>query len=567
MKNNLKYEKSLYLKQHSENPVNWLSLRDDPFKMALDENKPVFISIGYSACHWCHVMSRKTFCNQEIADYLNTHFISVKIDREEYPDMDKKYQFYLQIIRNHGGWPLSVFTDFEGVPFYGGTYFPPEESHGLPRFIEILKTVNDFYHNDKQRLLAIKENYKKILAEYKEMSSDLPDVKKMLDSFELKISEILDFEKGGLSGNNKFPNIPTLLALLEPTVINLPEIKKFLIKTANILCTSGIYDHINGGFFRYCVDTGWNVPHFEKMLYDNALNTIFLSKMYMITENPLYLNTANHALEFLFDQFFADDGFIASMNSESKDKNGENVEGYYYLVSEDMFKGLNSKSLEILSQEIFIKDGVINLNKDISPENLKFIHDLLGRVSIKREKPSLDNKIILSWNALLATAMFEFFEASSDEFYLDAGLNLVTKIITNFTDGKSFFRIRYEDSLFEHTTLEDFAFILQALIKAYDISKSKSLFLNVKFIFESALKIFYKDGILYYDRNHEVLETFDEAVFSAFGVFFECWTYLKDYVEENDNYEKIKLLALDRFNKYPLAHPTLYRVFSKLNYT
>lgn len=564
MKNNLQYEKSLYLKQHSENPVNWISLRGNPFEKASDENKPVFMSIGYSACHWCHVMSRETFCNQEIADYLNTHFISVKIDREEYPDIDKKYQFYLQIIRTHGGWPLSVFTDSEGVPFYGGTYFPPEESHGLPRFIEILKTVHDFYHNDKQRLLAIKENYKKILAEYQEISAEIPGIKKILDSFELKISEILDFEKGGLSGNNKFPNIPTLLALLEPTVINLPEIKKFLIKTANILCTSGLYDHINGGFFRYCVDIDWNVPHFEKMLYDNALNIIFLSKMYTTTENPLYLNTANHALEFLFDQFFTDDGFIASMNAESKDKNGENIEGYYYVADEDMFKGINSKSLEVLAQEIFIKEGVINLNRDVSPKNLNLVHDILGSIVVKKEKPSSDNKIILSWNALLATAMFEFFEASSDEFYLNAGLNLTNKIITNFTDGKTFFRIRYEDSLFEHTTLEDFAFILQSVIKAYNISKQKSLLLNAKVIFESALKIFYKDGILYYDRNHEVLETFDEAIFSVFGVFFECWLYLKDYIGDEGSYEKIKNLALDRFDKYPLAHPTIYRIFSRV---
>ena len=566
MKNNLQYEKSLYLRQHSENPLNWISLRENPFEKASAENKPVFISIGYSACHWCHVMSRETFCNEEIADYLNTHFISVKIDREEYPDIDKKYQFYLQIIRTHGGWPLSVFTDFEGVPFYGGTYFPPKRSRGLPSFIEVLRTVHDLYHNDKRRLLTIKDNYRKILAQYKAVSDDPVDVKSVIRSFELKISEILDFENGGLVGNTKFPNVPVLLALLEPAVINLPGIKDFLIKTANILCTSGIYDHINGGFFRYCVDAHWNVPHFEKMLYDNALNVIFLSRMYINTDNRLYLNAINHTFEFLFDEFFTEDGFVASLNAESKDEKGENVEGYYYIAGEDMFEGLSGGSLELLAQEIFIKDGVINLNRDISPKDLNLIHDILGNIAIKKEKPSIDNKIILSWNGLLATAMFEFFEASSDEFYLNAGLNLVNKIVSNFTDGKSFFRIRYEDSLFEHWTLEDFAFILQSVIKAYDISKHKPLLITAKFIFESAIKIFYKEGVLYYDKKQEVLETFDEAVFSAFGVFFECWTYLKDYVEEEDKYEKVNLFAVDRLNKYPLSHPTIYRVLSKLNH-
>lgn len=563
MKNRLENEKSLYLKQHAKNPVQWLSIRDNPFELASKEGKPVFLSIGYSACHWCHVMAREAFSNSEVADYLNRYFIPVKADREEYPDIDKKYQFYLQIIRANGGWPLSVFTDANGIPFYGGTYFPVDENHGLPGFIRILKTVKDFFDNDPERLSAIKENYRKILLQYKEISPEEHDVKKILKSFETGVKEILDFENGGLKGNNKFPNIPTLLALLEPSIMAMPGIKDFLKKTADAICTKGLCDHMNGGFFRYCVDTGWGVPHFEKMLYDNALNVIFLARMFSLTENPIYLYTANHTLEFLMDEFFTDNGFISSMNAESPDKNGQNTEGYYYIADEETFRGIKTGDAELITGKIYMTEGVINFHNDISHEDIIAVHNLLRNKNKNREKPASDNKIILSWNALLSVAMFEFFEASADDFYLNAGMNLLNKILTNFTDGSKFYRIRYDDALFEHSTLEDFAFILYAVTKAHSITKDKIMITRAKNILENAISGFCSDGVIYYDRKHEIIETFDEAVFSAVGIFIESCSYLKDYIDEDVFSCQTERFLIDRFNKYPMAHPTFYRIFKK----
>jgi hypothetical protein len=550
--NRLSSEPSLYLRQHAENPVNWITLRDRPFEIAKKEDKPVFISIGYSSCHWCHVMSREAFNDKKIADFLNKNFIPVKVDREEYPDIDKKYQFYIQILGKNGGWPLSVFADTDGVPFFAGTYFPPNEKYGIPGFMDVLEQIVDFYTNNKKKLLKIKEGYFNILNEHQKIdpSKEIPR-----EEFKKSILKIIDSENGGLKGINKFPNIPMLQALTDSFFLNDENIKKFLDKTAIKLCTSGIYDHINGGFFRYCVNEQWSFPHFEKMLYDNALNVSFLCRMYDITDNKLFKYTAEKTLDFLMEEFFTEHGFISSMNAESIDFMGEMSEGFYYKVFENDFEVLSEKEIHLISNKIFLKENFINLGTENYEEVIK-LHTILSKLNKNKEKPEKDNKIIISWNSLLVLAMIDYFEISSDDFYFNAALNLFGKLKQYF-NGDSLPRIRYPDSLFDHSCLEDYSFFLEAVRKVFELTRDKNLLKLACQIMEAVNRHFINNNIVYFDKANSVFDTYDDAVYSAFGLFVKNLIFFKQYTEVAIDLDVLINISKDRFNKFPLAHPTL----------
>lgn len=550
--NKLNQESSLYLRQHQNNPVNWLTLRDDPFLLAKREDKPVFISIGYSSCHWCHVMSRETFDNDQVANILNNNFISIKVDREEYPDIDKKYQFYIQLLGKNGGWPLSVFTDDDGVPFFAGTYFPPNESYGMPGFRDILNQILNFYKNNKNKLRKIRDGYFNILSEQKKIDSyDSLNIK----LFEEGIHKLLDTTNGGLKGTTKFPNIPTVIALSNEYFYRNKDIKDFLNLTALKLCTSGIFDHINGGFFRYCIDEKWYVPHFEKMLYDNALNVSFLSKMYELTNNKTYLHTAEMTLDFLMNEFFTENGFISSINAESEDFEGNSSEGFYYKINENDINVLKENEAKFISEKIFLKSNVINIQSKEYEDILK-AHTILSKLNKTKKVPHKDDKVIMSWNSLLVIAMLDYFEASSDDFYYNAALNLFGKLKQHF-DGENLYRIRYNDTLFAHSCLEDYSYLLAATQKIFEITHESKLKVFAKELIDSAYKLFFKDGILYFDKNHSVFDTFDDAIYSAYSLFVINTAYFSKFIDLSIDINALRKISLDRFNKFPLAHPTL----------
>lgn len=552
--NKLSKEPSLYLRQHQSNPINWLTLRDNPFLLAKNENKPVFLSIGYSSCHWCHVMSRETFENEQVANILNNNFVPVKVDREEYPDIDKKYQFYIQLLGKNGGWPLSVFTDDDGVPFFAGTYFPPEESNGMPGFIDILKQISNFYINDKDKLSKIRESYFNILREQRKIDNYN---KLNLETFEEGIYKILDTDRGGFKGKAKFPNIPTMIALTNKHFYNKKDIQDFLNLTALKLCTSGIFDHIRGGFFRYCVDEKWEVPHFEKMLYDNALNVSFLSKMFSLTNSKIHLHTAEITLDFLMEEFFTEHGFISSMNAESEDFVGNKSEGFYYKVTENDLKCLDDFEAKIISENVFFKDNVINLQTNSYKDILK-THTILSKLNKNKKLPDKDYKIIVSWNSLLVIAMLDYFEVSADDFYYNTALNLFGKLKQHF-DGENLYRIRYNDMLFQHSCLEDYSYLIAAAQKVFEITKESKIKLFAKQLIDSANRLFFKDGLLYFDKDHSVFDTFDDAIYSAFALFVAGAVYFSKFIDLDVDIDVLRKISLDRFNKFPLAHPTILK--------
>ncbi|MGA1863194.1 DUF255 domain-containing protein [Deferribacter thermophilus] len=548
--NSLNKSKSRYLQQHKNNPVAWQVWSDETLKLAKEVNKPLFISIGYSSCHWCHVMAHESFEDEETANFLNNHFIPIKIDKEEYPEIDKKYQFYIQLIKQQGGWPLSVFTTPVGDPFYAGTYFPKEEKYGLPSFMNILNQIHKIYTENYNQIEESVSKYKGAIAQFYKI--DKIDIRNLdLNSFIKNISDLLDFENGGLKGRNKFPNIPYLNFLLD---FHFDEFADFLIKTARKISLSGLYDHINGGFFRYCVDENWSYPHFEKMLYDNALNTIFLIKLYDKVKDPLFYHISRKTIDFILETFNTEYGLISSMDADSLDENNHMVEGYFYHLDESLINIIPQD----LKKYIVSKNGFIYLNDKTDYETYKKLEIYFDKISLQNKKiePEKDNKVICSWNMLFVNALLTFAEVTGEEYYFNHAINLFNKIKTFLLSKEHIYRINYGDEIFKHETLEDYSYSINALLKLYEMTKEKDFLYYADAITKKALEKFTDDNYIYLDKNKSILDTFDDAMYSPAGLMGINLLNLSKYTSINQT-SKIYSFLIDRAVKYPTGHPTL----------
>ena len=416
-KNRLAEEASLYLKQHEDNPVDWWPWGDDAFKEARRQNKPVLLSIGYSACHWCHVMAHESFEDQEVADAMNSDFICIKVDREERPDVDALYMSALHALGEQGGWPLTMFLDNDGSPIWGGTYFPKQAKYGRPGFLDILAALGRTWREDQGK---IKHNKEVLLnhIEAQNLSSsksatELPDFKLFLEN----ILDLQDHENGGLKGAPKFPNAPILDALWAGWAGYGDERAKSAFQnTLSGLSLGGIYDHIGGGLARYSVDGRWLAPHFEKMLYDNAHFIRHLAKAYSLSQNNLFLIRIEETIGWLQREMTEPGGaFYASLDADS-----EGVEGKFYTWSEqeiaETLKGdysYFSVSYDISSAGNWENVNIPNLLGADQAKVVDAIHECadqrlkLFRAREKRIRPGCDEKVLLDWNGLMIEALTE----------------------------------------------------------------------------------------------------------------------------------------------------------------
>ena len=555
MQNELSKEKSLYLKQHENNPVVWQAYSEEVFEKAKQLNMPIFFSIGYSSCHWCHVMAHESFENQVAAEILNKYFIPVKIDREEFPGVDKRYQFYLHATGKRGGWPLSVFTLPDGRPFFGGTYFPPKPTHGLPAFTEIVVQLGKLYRENQNEAEKYANNFDAFMQKFTSFDGKMAD----LEDFDFHtasedFSKMFDAEFGGLGNDAKFPNTPVLNAMLYYYDTDL-YVRDFMNLTADMLCTSGIYDHVNGGFYRYAVDRHWTVPHFEKMLYDNAQNSVFLLEMFERTDNMLYFRVAEKTIDFILHEFNTDFGLIAAMDADSLSDDGKLIEGYYYLYSEN--------ALEPVKDMITLHEGVINVN-DADYENyvrLEKHFDLLKDTNT-REKPLRDTKIILSQNMLFCKALIKMFEVSGKDFYLEQATALMNKMRHFHMEGGRLFRINYAGEVMHHVTLEDYAYTIDALLEFLHVTKERSFMAEASKLTRTALELFTRDGLLYLDTDKTVADTFDDSMPNPIGVFTGILLNYGDALGAEDT-DKILDYTADRLMKYASGHPTLFSQFMR----
>ena len=413
-KNLLNKETSPYLLQHKDNPVNWYPWSEEAFKKAKSENKPVLLSVGYAACHWCHVMAHESFEDEETAKLMNREFINIKLDREERPDLDSIYQNALALLGQQGGWPLTMFLSSNKKPFWGGTYFPKEPKYGMPAFKDVLTSIAKSYASDQDAIIKNQTLIFKALSKLDTSNPIETNIEKFIVAAENNIIENCDLRHGGLNGAPKFPQLFIYDFLLNLYQQDQDEKKLNIItSTLDNICSGGIFDHVAGGISRYSVDELWLVPHFEKMLYDNAQLLLLLNKFYITTHQSAYKQKAEQIANWIISEMQdKDGGYYAALDADS-----EGVEGKFYIWSYVELKNILKDDLKFFSS-IFNVTESGNWEGNIVLSRYKQLHineeeearvqvllDKLAQYRKKRIKPQLDDKILVDWNGLTIEAM------------------------------------------------------------------------------------------------------------------------------------------------------------------
>jgi uncharacterized protein YyaL (SSP411 family) len=483
MSNRLASEKSPYLLQHAHNPVDWYPWGDEAFQKARAEDKPIFLSIGYSTCHWCHVMERESFENADIARIMNEHFVSIKVDREERPDVDQIYMNAVQGMTGSGGWPLSAFLDHELRPFWGGTYFPPESRWGRPGFPDILKQIAQVWKNERPKLVGAAQEVADAL-KFMDRATDAAGAEGLnveaLRRAYAQFRDIFDPRDGGFGGAPKFPRSETISLLLRihrrtEDASALHMAKHSLEKMAR----GGIFDHLGGGFHRYSTDAQWLVPHFEKMLYDNALLArAYLEAHAVDPANPLWSGVARETLDYVLRDMTSPEGGFYS----AEDADSEGVEGKFYVWSEEELRSLLSEEeltrlktlFPITAHGNFEEKNILTYRDGLSwelrndPENMALMAKLF-EIRKKRIPPYKDDKILASWNGLMLGSLAFAAQVLGDEKYLKAAQNAADFIFRKLWHETSGLKRRYREGEARFAaSLDDYTFVIQGLLDLYE---------------------------------------------------------------------------------------------------
>ncbi|GAB4129424.1 MAG: thioredoxin domain-containing protein [Thermogutta sp.] len=488
MPNRLIHEKSPYLRQHAHNPVDWFPWGEEALARAARENRPIFLSIGYSACHWCHVMERESFEDAEIAAYLNEHFVCIKVDREELPAVDALYMEAVQVITGRGGWPLSVFLTPELRPFYGGTYWPPRPRDGMPGFLDVLRAVVDAWEKRREQALEQAEKMAVLLTD---LSQSIPTTATAGDSAaELAERTLLrgfDASYGGFSPAPKFPH-PSVLRflMLRAKGCGSAQAERMAAVTLDAMAAGGMYDHLGGGFHRYSTDPVWLVPHFEKMLYDNASLARAYLDAYRLFRSPFYARIARETLDYLLrDMRHPGGGFFSSEDADS-----EGEEGKFYVwdpaeIMEILGPALgerfcrvydvsprgNFEGKNILNRLRCLEEGRFTPPPDESEndEELNEARRRLAAARALRVRPGRDEKILLGWNALAVDALCWAGIVLEEERYADAAATGAEFLTSAFAADENRLCRTWSEGLARFpAVLEDYAALCVALISLFE---------------------------------------------------------------------------------------------------
>src|SRR3990172_458837 len=479
--NSLIHETSPYLLQHAKNPVQWYTWNEPALKKATEEHKPIFLSIGYSSCHWCHVMAHESFENSDIAKIMNENFINIKVDREERPDIDDIYQKVCQIATGQGGWPLSVFLTPDQKPFYVGTYFPILDSYGRPGFGSLLRQLSQSWKEKPQDIIKTAENILENLD------------KSILDEAAINLMQLGDPIHGGFGSAPKFPNSANLSFMLRYSKLSgISKFQEFALKTLRKMAQGGIFDQLRGGFHRYSTDSRWLVPHFEKMLYDNAMIPVVYTEAYQITKDPFYLEVVTKTLNYVLEEMTSTEGGFYS----AQDADSEGEEGKYYVWNKseiqkilgndadvfclfyDVTDGGNFEGKTILCNNISLSSVTIKFSK--TEDQVKNILDSgikkLLDVRSKRIPPGLDGKILTTWNALMISALAKGFRVSNEQSFLSAAEKCISFIENHLVKNGKLLRTYKNGTSKIQAYLEDYSYFISALLDIFEINpKSKYL--------------------------------------------------------------------------------------------
>jgi uncharacterized protein YyaL (SSP411 family) len=522
--NDLIKETSPYLLQHAYNPVNWKAWNDETLDLAKQENKLMIISIGYSACHWCHVMEEESFENDSIAKVMNENFINIKVDREERPDVDQVYMNAVQLMTGSGGWPLNCITLPDGRPIFGGTYFTKEQ------WQQILIDISKLYEKTPEKAIAYAENLTQGLQQSNLISLNTTAASFQKEEIKTAINtskQLFDKSYGGFTGAPKFPMPITLDYLLRyQHQFNDSEIKSYVHNTLTKMAYGGLYDQIGGGFSRYSVDEKWHIPHFEKMLYDNAQLVSLYSKAYLQEKKELYKTIVEETLTFIDAEFTTEEGaFYSSLDADSENLQGESEEGAYYIWSQAEVKellkddytlcedyyNLNNYGLWENDQYVLIRN---QSNADFAKKH-KLTHEELA-LKIKswksvlltarnqHKKPNTDDKILTSWNALMIQGYLDAYRAFGNETYLEKAIQNAQFLVQhqrrsdgglnrNFKDGKSTI----------NAYLEDYATVIQAMMALYEVTFDEKYLTVAKDLMDYTIDHFFDEssGMFFYTSN------------------------------------------------------------------
>jgi uncharacterized protein YyaL (SSP411 family) len=521
MANRLAQETSPYLLQHRDNPVDWYPWGEEALARAREEDRAILLSVGYSACHWCHVMERESFEDPETAAYMNEHFVSIKVDREERPDVDALYMEAVQAMTGQGGWPMTVFLDPEGVPFYGGTYFPPDEGRGMPSFRMVMEAIVASFEGKREEVRERAESIRGHLGAVGEIEPDpaLPSSAELADSVRQLLAGA-DRRHGGFRGAPKFPPASTLELLLtrgEPG----GEAMAVVEETLDAMLAGGIYDQLGGGFARYSVDAVWLVPHFEKMLYDNALLARVYLHGWQILGHERYRRICEETLDWMLREMRGPEGgFYSALDADS-----EGEEGRFYVWFPEQIRevlgdgaalGVDVEALlgyyGVSERGNFEGANILHLAGGAAaepPTGLDAARRALCESRAKRVWPGLDDKRLASWNALAIAALAEAGAVLGREDYLDAARACAEFVLGSLRDGEGRLLRTYKDGDARlNAYLEDHAFLLEALLTLYESSFEPRWFAAAREIGDEILARFgdaERGGFFSTSSDHEQL--------------------------------------------------------------
>jgi len=510
--NRLTSEKSPYLLQHANNPVEWYPWGDDAFEKAKREDKPVFLSVGYSTCHWCHVMEHESFENEEIAALLNRHYVSIKVDREERPDIDRIYMLFVQASTGSGGWPMSVWMTPERKPFFGGTYFPPDNRYGRPGFAAILQNLAAAWLNDRARIEQSGSQVIEQLRQYSNLGAGSYEAgRDVLDSAFYAFRRAFDSRLGGFGDAPKFPRPSVHNFLLRYyAATQTEEALEMVLLTLREMAKGGMHDQLGGGFHRYSVDERWFVPHFEKMLYDQAQLAVSYLEAFQITRDPQYAEVARDVFEYVIrDLAHPEGGFYSAEDADSAidpSRPREKSEGAFYTWSyQELVSALGPEDAAAFARTHGVKErgnvehdphgefaGRNILYRGGSVEGLEGARDILLRIRSARPRPHLDDKILAGWNGMMISTLAKGAQVLNEPRYEQAArraLDFIKRTLWREMDATLMRRYREDEAAIEGF-LDDYAFLALALADMYETSFDRSDLAWAVKLAERAMELF-----------------------------------------------------------------------------
>jgi len=567
MANRLEKEDSPYLQQHKENPVDWWPWCDEAFAKAEKENKAIFISIGYSSCHWCHVMEQTVFLNQECADILNAGFVCIKVDREERPDIDKHYQEVYRLLNNRtGGWPTSIFCTPQNKPFFARTYLAPESVDGSNEgmgFKDLTNIITQKVREKDEQLFKNADEVESFLEKVEHPTEATILKESFTKNFMLQAKNNFDTKNGGFSLKPKFPHASTLTALLSiDRLYDDKAARAMLSTTLDAMQKGGMYDLVDGGFCRYSVDEEWLVPHFEKMLYDNALLSNVYTQSYLTYANEMHLKTAKECADF-WHNFMSEDALFYS--ASDADSNGD--EGAYFIYTyEEVYSALSEagyenadtmcKQMSVTPEGNFEGKNIIRFEGEI-PEWFNDVKRLLSKIRAAREYPFIDKKVQTSWSSMMINSLFKL--GAIDETYKQRAIkNLDALLKTMFLDGTLYHTTLIHKSPKVEAFLEDYAFLSQALLSAFKATGDELYLINAQRFINKALEEFYEKGTWKFSVGEfeTKAEITDNTYTSSVSIMIENLLILASLLED-EKYTHFAFKTLE-YNSYELGRKPIY---------